>query len=74
VIDHHVDRPGVEARQRAELTGPNRPIGSNIPHPAQQQPTLQDRQNTACTNTKPEPHPHRTMILFGSDDLVAMAE
>jgi hypothetical protein len=28
VIDHHVDRPGVEARQRAQLTGPNRPIGS----------------------------------------------
>ena len=28
MIDHHVDRPGVEARQRAQLTGPNRPIGS----------------------------------------------
>ena len=27
--DQHVDRPGVEARQRAQLTGPNRPIGSN---------------------------------------------
>ena len=29
--DHHVDRPGVEARQRAQLTGPNRPIGSMPP-------------------------------------------
>ena len=28
MIDHHVDRPGVQARQRAELTGPNRPTGS----------------------------------------------
>jgi hypothetical protein len=31
VIDHHVDRPGVEARQRAKLTGPNRPTGSISP-------------------------------------------
>ena len=28
VKDHHVDRPGVEVRQRMQLTGPNRPIGS----------------------------------------------
>ena len=28
MIDHHVDRPDVEARQRVQLTGPNRPIGS----------------------------------------------
>jgi hypothetical protein len=27
VIDHHVDRPGVNVRQRTELTGPNRSIG-----------------------------------------------
>ena len=26
--DHHVDRPGVYVRQRTQLTGPNRPIGS----------------------------------------------
>ena len=25
VIDHHVDRPGVHAQQRAQPTGPNRP-------------------------------------------------
>jgi hypothetical protein len=31
VIDHHVDRPGVEARQRVKLTGPNRPIELKIP-------------------------------------------
>ncbi len=28
MIDHHVDRPDVQARQRAQLTGPNRPTGS----------------------------------------------
>ncbi len=28
MIDHHVDRPDVEARRRAKLTGPNRPTGS----------------------------------------------
>jgi hypothetical protein len=27
VVDHHVDRPGVEVRQRMELTGTNRSIG-----------------------------------------------
>jgi hypothetical protein len=27
VVDHHVDRPGVEARRRVKLTGTNRPIG-----------------------------------------------
>ena len=31
MIDHHVDRPGVEARQRVKLTGPNRPIELKIP-------------------------------------------
>ena len=31
MVDHHVDRPGVYARQRAQLTGPNRPIGSRRP-------------------------------------------
>jgi len=39
VVDHHVDRPGVYARQRAQLTGPNRPIGSRPPHHAQQPST-----------------------------------
>ena len=33
MIDHHVDRPGVEARQRSELTGPNRPIELKISTP-----------------------------------------
>ena len=27
MVDHHVDRPGVDARRRVKLTGPNRPIG-----------------------------------------------
>ncbi len=29
--DHHVDRPGVDVRQRTQLTGPNRPTGSRSP-------------------------------------------
>jgi hypothetical protein len=28
VVDHHVDRPGVDAQQCVKLTGPNRSIGS----------------------------------------------
>jgi hypothetical protein len=28
VVDHHVDRPGVDAQQCVQLTGPNRSIGS----------------------------------------------
>ena len=30
--DHHVDRPGVEVRQRMELTGTNNSIGLNHSH------------------------------------------
>ncbi len=32
MIDHHVDRPGVEAQRCAKLTGPNRPTGSRSSH------------------------------------------
>ena len=28
MVDHHVDRPGVDAQQCVKLTGPNRSIGS----------------------------------------------
>ncbi len=28
MIDHHVDRPGVEVQRCTKLTGPNRPTGS----------------------------------------------
>jgi hypothetical protein len=31
VVDHHVDRPEVEARQRAKLTGTNSSIGLIVP-------------------------------------------
>ena len=31
MVDHHVDRPGVDERQRLKLTGTNRPIGLIIP-------------------------------------------
>ena len=30
VVDHHVDRPGVEAQQCVQLTGTNRSIGLNV--------------------------------------------
>ena len=29
MVDHHVDRPGVEVRQRMQLTGTNRSFGFN---------------------------------------------
>ncbi len=32
MIDHHVDRPDVEAQRCAKLTGPNRPTGSRSNH------------------------------------------
>ena len=34
MVDHHVDRPEVEAGQPAQLTGTNRSIGFEHPHPA----------------------------------------
>ena len=34
VVDHHVDRPEVEAGQPAQPTGTNRSIGFERPHPA----------------------------------------
>ena len=37
MTDHHVDRPGVDVRQRTQLTGPNRPTGSMISRRARQQ-------------------------------------
>ena len=33
MVDHHVDRPGVEVRQRTQLTGPNHPIEFNPSSP-----------------------------------------
>ncbi len=35
MIDHHVDRPGVEVQQCTKLTGPNRPTGSISSHHTQ---------------------------------------
>jgi hypothetical protein len=33
VVDHHVDRPEVEAQQCVQLTGPNRSSALPIPSP-----------------------------------------
>src|ERR1700730_13798624 len=33
VVDHHVDRPGVDAQQCVKLTGPNSSIGSLLSLP-----------------------------------------
>ena len=49
MIDHHVDRPGVEVRQRAKLTGPNRPTGSKSTHHPQH----------ASVNNRQSPLPSR---------------
>jgi hypothetical protein len=49
VVDHHVDRPDVQARRRAQLTGPNRstdlprPSGKSSPESREQKP--RDQQN-----------------------------
>ena len=64
VVDHHVDRPDVDAQQCVQLTGPNRSIALENPldpHP----PTHVPRdQNLAI-----DPHPP----LICCDDRVAMA-
>ena len=36
--DHHVDRPGVDVRQRMKLTGPNRSYGLIEPQDPRTQP------------------------------------
>ena len=53
MIDHHVDRPDVYGRQRPQLTGPNRPIGSisNLTHHAWK--SSPDRH---CTQRQPQHH------------------
>jgi hypothetical protein len=49
VVDHHVDRPDVQTRRRAQLTGPNRstdlprPSGKSSPESREQKP--RDQQN-----------------------------
>ena len=73
MVDHHVDRPDVKARQRVQLTGPNRSIGliSSSAFRAQRQeqkapaPYLQ----TAHCSSDAE----RETRNFRPDDLVALA-
>jgi hypothetical protein len=47
VVDHHVDRPGVDAQQCVKLTGPNRSIGSILLRSQEQR-----KQNPSSTAAK----------------------
>ncbi len=58
VEDHHVDRPGVDAQQCVELTGPNRSIGLRLalgrgPEP---RPAAQGRNTRREDSTRPSRH------------------
>ena len=47
MVDHHVDRPGVDAQQCVKLTGPNRSIGSILLRSQEQR-----KQNSSSTAAK----------------------
>ena len=62
--DQHVDRPGVYVRQRTQLTGPNRPIGSKSPitHSSHPHTLLREtglKPNTHTPNHQNLPPGHR---------------
>ena len=63
VKDHHVDRPGVEVRQRMQLTGPNSPIGSI----SNTMCSNQIQTNAHHRNSTP-PHTHTNSIRTRSYD------
>ena len=76
MIDHHVDRPGVNVRQRIELTGPNRSTGFLLAAPilkraADERPRKIRSQAVLLFRLRAggAPDPRRG----GFDDLVAMA-
>ena len=63
MVDHHVDRPGVEVRQRTQLTGPNHPIefntSNNLTNPHTQQSFIGTTDNECImqsTKTNPTHH------------------
>ena len=57
VRDHHVDRPGVEAQQCAELTGTNRSIGliRGMPRHPQHVSNLNSNRRSAWIDIKDSP-------------------
>jgi hypothetical protein len=87
VTDHHVDRPGVYAQRCAQLTGPNRPIGSKpslfgapaAPNSGPPCTAIIHATHTYTTQAAPQGEPThqpptRPPTPVGSDDLVAMAD
>ncbi len=60
MIDHHVDRPGVDVRQRTKLTGPNRPTGSISAHHTQHAPVsgsvISDQREAGKAGRPPTQH------------------
>ena len=85
VIDHHVDRPDVEAQQCVELTGTNRSIGliSYPSHAAinrllgRSSERQNDRHNLAASSTRASRSDEGPRIkqnrIFFFDDLVVIA-
>ena len=56
MVDHHVDRPGVEAQQCAKLTGPNRSIGLSLPPAAAASASTRHRQRRNAHPTTQKHH------------------
>jgi hypothetical protein len=79
VVDHHVDRPGVEVRQRAKLTGTNHPIEFNkiVADPHTQQSSICILMRTKTNPDRDHRSYQQSKTLFPQpdrlDDLVALA-
>jgi hypothetical protein len=52
VVDHHVDRPDVQARRRAQLTGPNR--STDLPRPSGKS-SPESREQRSEISKEPDP-------------------
>ena len=59
MIDHHVDRPGVETRQRAKLTGTNCPIELKTNHAWKSSSASAQQILGSTTGTRPVAMAHR---------------
>ena len=75
MVDHHVDRPGVEVRQRTQLTGPNHPIefnnSNNLTNPHTQQSFIGTNDNECIMQSTKTNPTHQQLDRL--DDLVALA-
>jgi hypothetical protein len=68
VVDHHVDRPEVEAGQPAQPTGTNRSIGFERPHPAARtNPDLLNISNLSSESRRRQTPPQAAEPAFRQD-------